>query len=129
MIENKDLPTEFVSIRQVWLKQINRVTEAITHRYMTDVRDPYNVKTGEETMIESVIALYNTLVDFGEATIRSDVAEWVEEHRNDANQKKDSRVYHFRKMFEFIIATLNKYGMLFDSTPQGYSNTIMKSVE
>jgi len=31
-------------------------------------------------------------------------------------------------LFDFIIQTLNKYGMLFQEQPQGYSNVEMKSV-
>jgi hypothetical protein len=135
MIENKDLPEEFVSIRQVWLRQINRCTEAITNRYKTDISvrggyaDVSNV--GSETLVESIMTLYHTLVDYGEATIKSDVAKWIDDHteRNIKDKKFKDRTHYFRKMFEFIIETLNKYGMLFDSTPKGYSNTIMKSVE
>ena len=32
------------------------------------------------------------------------------------------------KLYDFIIQTLNKYGMLFESQPKGYSNVEMKSV-
>ncbi len=32
------------------------------------------------------------------------------------------------KFYHFIIKMLNKYGMLFDCQPEGYSNVEMKSV-
>ncbi|MCJ7571087.1 MAG: hypothetical protein MUO82_04325 [Candidatus Thermoplasmatota archaeon] len=32
------------------------------------------------------------------------------------------------RLFNFIIKTLNKYGMLFEEQPQGFSNVEMKSV-
>jgi hypothetical protein len=131
MIENKDLPNEFVSIRQVWILQINRCTEAISNRYKTDisVRGGYAdvSDVGVATVIESVISLYHILVDYGEATIKSEVKQILDEFqaKEDYNENK---LYYYRKIFEFIIQTLNKYGMLFDSTPKGYSNTVMKSL-
>ena len=33
-----------------------------------------------------------------------------------------------KEKLKFIIETLNKYGMLFESQPQGYSNVEMKSI-
>ena len=131
MIENKDLPNEYVSIRQVWLQQINRCTEAITNRYKTDitVRGGYvDVgDVGEAIVVESVLSLYYTLVDYGEATIKTEARKKLHEiqEKTDYNQNKLS---YYRKFFEFMIDTLNKYGMLFDTTPKGYSNVIMKAV-
>jgi len=131
MIENKDIPDEFVSIRQVWLRQINRCTEAITNRYKNDVTTATHTPVsdiGVNTVIESVITLYYTLVDYGEATIKTEVKNKLHEYQsNDDFKKKD--FHYFKRLFEFIIETLNKYGMLFDSKPKGYSNTIMKSVK
>ena len=88
LIENKDLPNEFVSIRQVWLQQINRVTESITHRYMQDSNKEHFDKVGIETVIESVVALHLTLVDYGEATVQSDVTNWIKVHSKDKIQDK-----------------------------------------
>ena len=131
MIENKDLPNEFVSIRQVWLQQVNRCTEAITNRYRIDITTngghfPVG-DVGEATVVESVLALYYSLVDYGEASIKTEARKKINEiqEKLDYNEKK---LFYYRKFFEFIIETLNKYGMLFDSTPKGYSNTMMKSV-
>ena len=79
MIEPKDIPKEYVNIRQVWIKQIDRCAEAISHRFMKDTKDQYTDRSGLETVAESVIALEALLVDYGEATIRSDVKEWLKE--------------------------------------------------
>jgi hypothetical protein len=131
MIENKDIPNEFVSIRQVWLQQINRCTEAITNRYKTDitVRGGYAdvSDVGIATVIESVHSLYYTLVDYGEATIKTEAKQKLEEIKS-KDDYQVNQFFYYRKLFESIILTLNKYGMLFDSTPKGYSNTEMKSV-
>ena len=126
MIEPKEIPKEFVSIRQVWLLQINRCNEAISKRFMTDVKDKYSERSGEQTVIESVIALYTNLIDYGEATIKTDVENWKDNVM--AKMKKPNSFTSYRKLFEFIIQTLNKYGMLFDTQPTGYSNVEMKSV-
>lgn len=34
----------------------------------------------------------------------------------------------YQKFFEKMIELLNKYGMLFESTPKGYSNVEMRSI-
>jgi hypothetical protein len=38
------------------------------------------------------------------------------------------RMMFYRAWFEYMVKTLNKYGMLFESQPKGYSNVEMKSV-
>jgi len=122
MIENKELPKEFVSIRQIWLKQIDRCTEAISHETMKNRQDERGENMGTASVIESILALQYTLVDYGEAAIRSDLRAWINDNpgSNDISRAK-------RKL-EFIIDCLNKYGMLFESSPEGYSNTEMKSL-
>ena len=126
MIEKKDLPSEYVSIRQVWLRQINRCNEAISHRFMMDVKDDRSDRSGSESVVESVVALYTNLIDYGEATIKSDVDAWKSNEMS--NMKNTSSFVSYRKLFESIIQSLNKYGMLFESQPKGYSNVEMKSV-
>ncbi|UCF12074.1 MAG: hypothetical protein JSW06_08530 [Thermoplasmatales archaeon] len=126
MIENKDLPSEYVSIRQVWLRQINRCNEAISHRFMMDVKDDRSDRSGSETVVESVVALYMNLTDYGEATIKSDVDAWKLNVMS--KMENTSSFVVNRKLFEYIIQTLNKYGLLFESQPKGYSNGEMKSV-
>ncbi|UCD13367.1 MAG: hypothetical protein JSW60_07365 [Thermoplasmatales archaeon] len=126
MIERKDLPSEYVSIRQVWLRQINRCNEAMSHRFMMDVKDDRSESSGSQMVVESVVALYTNLIDYGEATIRSDVDAWKSNVMS--KMKNPSSFVAYRKLFEYIIQTLNKYGMLFESQPRGYSNVEMKSV-
>ena len=93
MIENKDLPNEFVSIRQVWLQQINRCSEAMTIRYKTDitVSGGYgNISdVGVETVIESVVTLYISLVDYGEATIKTEVKKKLMEFKDEPGYKEE----------------------------------------
>ena len=131
MIETKDLPQEYVSIRQVWLMQINRCTEAMTNRYKVDIivdgsyRNVDNV--GRMTVIESILALYYSLVDYGEATLKTEAKKKIEKLREQPDFK-ENRTYYYKQFFEFIIETMNKYGMLFDSSPQGYTNAEMRSV-
>ncbi len=38
------------------------------------------------------------------------------------------RLNLYRRWFEYMVYTMNKYGLLFDATPKGYSNVEMKSV-
>ena len=132
MIESKELPNEFVSIRQVWLKQIDRCNDALCKRYMLDVKDERTEHTGQQLVVESVNALWINLIDFGEATIKSDVNAWMKKSREAARKVEETQrltVYKsYEKLFEFIILTLNKYGMLFDSQPKGFSNVEMKSI-
>ena len=125
MLENKEIPKEFVGVRQVWLSQINRCNEAISNRYMADAKDQYSSHIGEQTLIETVMALFFCLVDYGEATIKTDVDKWRKEVL--FKMKDPNSFIAYGKFFEYIIKTLNKYGMLFESQPQGYSNVEMKS--
>ena len=172
MIENKELPSEYVSIRQIWLQSISRCSDAISNKAKPDASHEANwQEIGNRTVVHTVNALYHSLVDFGEATVRTDVKkyrnkkynpvidniwdlyrgniteEYVKEKYPDLKsfeiaRKKDelrenrpsgSRCWaeNAREsilLFDFIIQTLNKYGMLFQEQPQGYSNVEMKSV-
>ena len=83
MFEQKEIPEEYVSIRQAWIKQIDRCAEALSHRFMKDVQDQYSGRSGLETFIESVVALDILLIDYGEATVKTDVKKW-----QDKNYKK-----------------------------------------
>ena len=50
-------------------------------------------------------------------------------HGKHKDKIKGMKVSTIKKQkLEFIIQTLNKYGMLFESQPKGYSNVEMKSV-
>lgn len=94
---------------------------------MMDVKDDRSVGSGSETVVESIIALYMNLIDYGEATIKSDVEDWMDNVM--FKRKHPNSFVSYRKLFEYIIQILNKYGMLFESQPKGYSNVKMKSVQ
>jgi len=129
MMEDKELPSEYVSIRQVWIKSINRVAESIAYRFKHDVSDQWSEQTGQQTVIESIISLRALLVDYGEAPIRTEVDEWHEKHRKEMSNADSYKLHNiYRRWFEYMVQTLNKYGMLFDSQPQGYSNVIMEEI-
>lgn len=69
------------------------------------------------------------LVDFGDAPIRIEVEEWHEKHFNELEKAGSNKLHNiYRKWFESMVFTLNKYGMLFESQPKGYSNVEMKSI-
>ena len=132
MIKDKDAPDEVVHIRQAWIKAINRVAEAIAFRYRNDITIDGGYASvenvGLEIVVESVIALKSILVDYGEATIASDVMRWHNENCDKIKKGKMGRMMFYRRWFEYMVQTLNKYGMLFDSLPKDYSNVEMKSV-
>ena len=127
----KDVPEDVIRIQQAWIKAINRVAEAQAYRYRTDNIDQISQRAGSQTVIESVIALYSILVDYGEATVRSDVMRWRDEHEAEFNAKVSEmkKMGVYRRWFEFMVQTMNKYGLLFDSMPRGYSNVEMRSVK
>ena len=122
-----EIPEEVIHIRQAWIKAINRVAEAIAYRFKRDVNDQYSEKSGQQTVVESVLALKCILVDYGEATIKSDVMDWYNNNFEKAKKNAMDVMHFYRKWFEFMVETLNKYGMLFDTQPKGYSNVEMKS--
>ena len=68
------------------------------------------------------------LVDYGKATMSSDVIEWHSKNCDKMKKGDMNRMMFYRRWFEFMVETLNKYGMLFDSQPKGFSNVEMKSV-
>ncbi len=133
MIEPKDLPREYVSIRQVWLMQINRCNEAISNRAKPDAsEDAYFQQVGQRTVVYAVKSLYLSLVDYGEAKVKTECKKlWNEDFSPKLDKVtswgKSANIY--QKFFEAIIDVLNKYGMLFESTPKGYSNVEMRSVK
>jgi len=96
---------------------------------MMDVKDEHTGRIGEQTIAECVIALRINLIDYGEATIKSDVEAWIKEKWSTVTSNESRKVVKsYTKLFEFIIQTLNRYGMLFDSQPRGFSNVEMRSV-
>ena len=131
MIETKQSKDNIISIQQAWLKAIDRVAESLSKRYMLDVNDPMREgQTGQLMVIESIIALQCLLVDYGEAYVRSEVDKWQKEHRQELKDEESrfERMLWYRDWFDFMIKTLNKYSLLFETMPRGYSNTTLTSV-
>jgi hypothetical protein len=140
LIEHKELPSEYVSIRQIWLKRIDDCGRAIGQRAIQEPNwDREERDIGDRTVCHTVNALYNTLVDYGEAVIRTEVDKYVDDEFNPGVDEiwKSKKDYHRKwnaharisiKLYDCIIQTLNKYGMLFQEQPKGYSNVEMKSI-
>ena len=130
MIERKDIPDDVIRFQQAWIKAINRVAESLAYRFRTDNMDQVSQISGTETVIESIIAFQCLLVDYGEALVLSDVTRWRKEHEEEFKKKASNyeKMYVYRRWFEFMIETLNKYGLLFDTMPRGFSNVEMKSI-
>lgn len=141
MIQDKEIPSEYISLRQIWLKRIDDCGRAISQRAVLEPNpDRMDLEIGDRTVVYTVQALYNSLVDYGEATVRSDVNRFVEESLDprvkkiwDSNKSRtDKWVQHAKcsiELYGFVVRTLNKYGMLFEKQPQGYSNVEMRSIE
>jgi hypothetical protein len=146
MVEEKMLPQEFVSIRQIWLKRIDDCGRAIGQ--IANLESGSLMKddliAGARTVVHTVHALFYSLCDYGEALVKTDVQKYVDEVYNPKRKElwdksKEERVdmhnrwwSHSRlaeRLYEHIIEVLNKYGMLFESTPRGYSNVEIRSVE
>jgi len=148
MIEEKQIPLEYVSIRHIWLKGIEDCRKAISQMANLDAgsdRKALDV-AGARTIIYSVDALDLSLVNHGEALIEDDIEQWKQEEYYPLKDKlwadvpededEDDSLYSrwysqvrlSKQLYKQIIHVLNKYNMLFESTPKGYSNVIMKEV-
>jgi hypothetical protein len=131
MIENKELPSEYVSIRQVWLQNITRCSEAISNRAKPDASHEAEwQEVGARTVIYSVRALYYSLIDYGEAIVKTEVTQYKINVLNKKLEGKHPVGYIadvYETLFTKIIEVLNKYGMLFEKQPKGYSNVEMKN--
>ena len=55
--------------------------------------------------------------------------DWYDNNFEKAKKDDMNMMHFYRKWFEFMVETLNKYGMLFDTQPKGYSNVEMKSIQ
>ena len=73
------------------------MTEAISNRYKIDVTTaPYSTvnDVGVATVIESIVSLYITLVDYGEATIKSDVKKRLDKYQSKDDYKENTFYYY-----------------------------------
>jgi hypothetical protein len=81
MIENKELPSEYVSIRQVWLQGINDSRKAISQQAILEATyERSEDVTGAKTVCHTINALHLSLVDYGEALVRTEVDKWYNEY-------------------------------------------------
>ena len=81
MIGDKELPSEYVSIRQVWLRGIDDCRKAISQ--VANIESSSERKdwtlAGPRTACHTIDALYLSLVNYGEALILDDVEKWREQ--------------------------------------------------
>ena len=145
MMENKELPSEYISIRNIWLQSINDCRKAISQ--VANIEASSEMKSefvvGARTTVHTIDALYLSLVDYGEALIKTDVDKWKKEYywpksnkiwsketnkELSADEKWWKNYNLSKKLYEKILDVLNKYGMLFEKQPEGYSNVIMEEI-
>lgn len=140
MQQTEQIPNEHLSIRSIWLSEIHQCAAAFSSRSKPDMADlgsDYHI--GCRIFIDSVDILYHSLIDWGEATIRSDVKAWYKKEYvpglnklHEANINERSYFHQesvlSEKLYDYILQTLNKYGMLFPEQTKGYSNVEMVSV-
>ena len=124
-IEQQEAAGEFISIKQIWLAQINRCNEALSN---------YNLKLREDdefasmkAAIASVDVLVLNLIDYGDAPIKTEFNRWFQDNEHRFEGKALISIAKWK--LEKIIDILNKYQMLHDSLPRGYSNVILESIE
>lgn len=122
-ISEQEAAGDFISIKQIWLRQIDRCNELLTN---------YNLKgqyseSGVTAAISSVHVLIMNLVDYGDSPLKSEFNEWLES--NKSKLKEESRFAVANLKFEKVILILNKYQMLHDSLPRGYTNVVMEGVK
>jgi hypothetical protein len=133
MIENKQIPNEYVSIRQIWLQNIIRCSEAISNRAKPDASHEAEwQEIGAKTVIFSIKAMYFTLVDYGEALIQTEVKKYKSEIINPQLKGKRSAYSIadiYEQLFVKILEVLNKYNMLFEQQPEGYTNVTLEVVK
>ena len=124
-ISNQEGAGEYISIKQVWLRQLDRCNEALSNYSLKAHQG--DEETGVRAAIASVGVLVINLIDYGDAPIKSDYLKWREGHKKTLNEINPFGQAH-RKL-EAIIEILNKYQMLHDSLPKGYSNVILEGVK
>lgn len=152
MNEDKQIPSEYVSIRHIWLKGIEDCRKVISQVANIEASsdNKYYQNAGTRTAVHTIDALYLSLVDHGEALIKTDVDKWKDKHywpeheniwskrtnfesENEKNQSVNEKWWDSfklsKRLYRAIIQILNKYGMLFEEQPRGYSNVIMEEIK
>ena len=118
---------DFISIKQIWLRQIDRCNELLSN-YTLKGSDN---ESGYNAAIASVNVLIINLVDYGDAPIKTEYnvweKTWYKEHESELDNI--SALTFARKKFGTVIKILNKYQMLHDALPRGYTNVVMEGVK
>jgi hypothetical protein len=115
------------------LQNISRCCEAISNRAKPDGSTEAGFQNvGPRTAYHTVNALYYSLIDYDEALVKTDCEKIKKEFVKPKMQEGmpwSSVATVYQQFFEKMIEVLNKYGMLFEFTPKGYSNVEMRSIE
>jgi len=166
---NGELPSEYVSIRTVWLQAINDCRKAIAQRAIQESTEERAWREiGDRNIVYNIDALYFSLCDYGEMRVRSETSKYYNETYKpnvrkiwdqfqgnlDTSQfehlsllEKEAAIDKARKklysaghcwnmnaresinFYDYIIQTLNKYNMLFEEQPRGYSNVTIEEIK
>ena len=124
-ISEQEAAGEFISIKRVWLRQLDRCNEALSN-YSLKVRQG-DEESGVRAAIASVGVLIINLIDFGDAPIKSEFLKWRTENKKTFENKYQIIIAQMK--LEKIIEILNKYQMLHDSLPRGYSNVVLEGIK
>ena len=114
---------DFISIKQIWLKQIALCNDLFSTYPLKDSHDDL----GQRAAIAAVGVLKINLIDYGDAPIKTEFLEWEQAHTND--RERNHSLGYAKLEFGAIIQILNKYQMLHDSLPRGYTNVTMESIK
>ena len=124
VISEQEGSGEFISIKKIWLKQIDRINEVSSNWMLKGDRADQSV--GIHAFNSAVDTLAASIVDYGDAPLRSEYLEWLAKESD--WMKEHNTISRARHKYKAIIYILNKYQMLHDSLPRGYSNVKMESV-
>lgn len=123
-ISEREQAGEFISIKQIWLAQINRCNESLSNYAL---KNSETNSSGTRAAISSVNILVLNLINFGDAPLKDDFDRWKEGAKD--KFPKMSGLAIAKLKLEKIIGIMNKYQLLCDSLPRGYSNVILEGVK
>lgn len=124
-ISEQEASGEFISIKRVWLRQLDRCNESLSNYSLKTHQG--DEETGLRAAVASVGVLIINLIDFGDAPIKTEYLQWRDENKKTFENKYPLAIAQMK--LEKIIEILNKYQMLHDSLPRGYSNVVLESVK
>jgi hypothetical protein len=128
------IPKDYISAKQLWLMGINDVRKAWVDRTKNDVmflKDKLN-RSGIDIIRDATLGLYHSLCDYGEATVKKDVDEHYQilavYHTQEDGTFTQNEVF-LLELYRYMLETLGRYGMLFETTPSGFTNVTMTSID